>query len=134
MVEVKPLASEVVAVFSEPMSCVTMANVPMSKATAVSTKPVSTLTIYSPPATKVTMSCTADYEVHPPAEEVVCWAIVTLKAPCIARVPVDIVAVIDKSGSMSGEKLDLIKKTLFFFVDHSMFLPSCTHYMTSIVT
>lgn len=32
------------------------------------------------------------------------------------RAPVDIVAVIDRSGSMSGGKLDLVKKTLHIVV------------------
>lgn len=46
--------------------------------------------------------------------------IVTLKAPEInidKRSPVDIVCVIDKSGSMSGQKLELVKKTLGFMVE-----------------
>ena len=35
------------------------------------------------------------------------------------RAPVDIVAVIDVSGSMFGEKLALIKKALAFFLTQS---------------
>ena len=34
-----------------------------------------------------------------------------------SRSPVDIVAVIDHSGSMAGEKLDLVRKTLLFVID-----------------
>ena len=68
------------------------------------------------------ISCTAEYEAYPPHQEVVCWATVTLKAPYRPRVPVDIVAVIDKSGSMNqGKKLDLVKKTLHIMVDQCMF-------------
>ena len=33
------------------------------------------------------------------------------------RVPVDIVGVIDKSGSMNGEKIQLVKKTMQFVVE-----------------
>ncbi len=48
------------------------------------------------------------------------WALVTLKAPCheleTQRAPIDVVAVIDKSGSMSGAKLNLVKQTLEFFI------------------
>ena len=72
------------------------------------------------------ISCTAEYEAYPPHQEVVCWATVTLKAPYIPRVPVDIVAVIDKSGSMDGEKLSLVKETLHFMVDQCMLLQKLT--------
>jgi Mg-chelatase subunit ChlD len=34
-----------------------------------------------------------------------------------ARAPIDLVCVIDKSGSMAGEKMDLMKKTLLFMVE-----------------
>ena len=34
-----------------------------------------------------------------------------------SRSPVDIVAVIDHSGSMAGEKLNLVRKTLLFVID-----------------
>ena len=48
-----------------------------------------------------------------------CWALANVKAPLYepeARVPVDVVAVIDVSGSMAGEKLNLVKKTLLFVI------------------
>ena len=67
------------------------------------------------------MSCKPEFDAYPPDQEVVCWATVTLQAPYRPRVPVDIVAVIDKSRSMKGEKLDLVKKTLHFVVDQCMF-------------
>ena len=49
-----------------------------------------------------------------------CIAMASVRAPpCKTqlRSPVDIVAVIDRSGSMEGEKLDLVKKTLLFVID-----------------
>jgi hypothetical protein len=69
---------------------------------------------------RVALSSTAEYPTYPPASQQVCWAVTSLKAPFYeptARAPVDIVAVIDKSGSMRGGKLDLVKKTLLFVVD-----------------
>lgn len=44
----------------------------------------------------------------------------SFKAPSYELTPrpsVDIVAVIDRSGSMRGTKLDLLKKTLLFVID-----------------
>lgn len=49
-----------------------------------------------------------------------CIAMATVRAPLYetqSRSPVDIVAVIDRSGSMAGEKLDLVRKTLLFVID-----------------
>lgn len=49
-----------------------------------------------------------------------CWAVASFKGPFYeptSRAPVDIVAVIDKSGSMRGSKLDLVKKTLLFVIE-----------------
>lgn len=34
-----------------------------------------------------------------------------------SRAPIDIICVIDKSGSMAGEKIDLVRKSLIFMVD-----------------
>jgi len=54
---------------------------------------------------------------------------VTLKAPSLLpidasekdlnelRVPVDLVCVVDQSGSMQGEKIALLKKTLDYIID-----------------
>ena len=68
----------------------------------------------------ISVSATAEYDRYPRSSEQACWAIASFKAPFYeptSRAPVDIVAVIDKSGSMSGTKLDLVKKTLLFVVD-----------------
>ena len=49
-----------------------------------------------------------------------CIAMATIRGPPYetqSRSPVDIVAVIDHSGSMAGEKLDLVRKTLLFVID-----------------
>ena len=54
-----------------------------------------------------------------------CIAMASLRAPPYetqSRSPVDIVAVIDHSGSMAGEKLNLVRKTLLFVIDQ---LKSC---------
>ncbi len=76
-------------------------------------------------ATEITLSCQAEFQkyVYNKAEDI--WALVTLKAPCHEdenkRAPIDVVAVIDKSGSMSGAKLNLVKKTLEFFITQCKF-------------
>ncbi len=53
----------------------------------------------------------------------------TLKAPSInplstdeassspSRVPIDLVCVVDQSGSMAGEKMDLLKETLVYIAE-----------------
>ena len=49
-----------------------------------------------------------------------CIAMVTARAPLYepqSRSAVDIVAVIDRSGSMAGVKLNLVRKTLLFVID-----------------
>ena len=81
---------------------------------------------------QVALLCNAEYATYPRGSNQVCWATASLKAPfyeAAARAPVDIVAVIDKSGSMGGATLDLVKKTLLFVVDQCTFLciihPAC---------
>ena len=71
-------------------------------------------------ADPISVSATAEYDRYPHSSEQACWAIASFKAPFyepISRAPVDIVAVIDRSGSMGGKKLELVKKTLEFVVD-----------------
>lgn len=49
-----------------------------------------------------------------------CISMITARAPLYepqSRSAVDIVAVIDRSGSMAGVKLDLVRKTLLFVID-----------------
>ena len=68
----------------------------------------------------ITLSASSEYPCYSPDGEQLCWAVTSFKAPFYepsSRAPVDIVAVIDKSGSMDGVKLDLVKKTLLFVVD-----------------
>ena len=72
---------------------------------------------------KVTIACSTEYKDYAFNEKSDIWTLVSLKAPLLEekdgiekRAPIDIVAVIDKSGSMAGEKLCLVKKTLEFVV------------------
>ena len=69
---------------------------------------------------RIALTATTEFACYPPASQQACWATASIKAPFYepaARAPVDIVAVIDKSGSMRGGKLELVKKTLLFVVD-----------------
>ena len=72
------------------------------------------------------MSCSTQYKDYKYDEKQDIWTLVSLKAPFNdeneteeRRAPVDIVAVIDISGSMFDGKLALIKKTLEFFLTQS---------------
>ena len=68
---------------------------------------------------RIKLSACGEYQTYT-CDEQSCWATASFKAPVYeptARPSVDIVAVIDKSGSMSGVKLDLVKKTLLFVID-----------------
>ena len=76
-----------------------------------------------PVAKSVCMSASAEYASYLAKSAQLCWAVTNFKAPFYeptSRAPVDIVAVIDKSGSMSGQKLRLVKKTLLFVIDQCM--------------
>ena len=65
-----------------------------------------------------------------------CIAMVTARAPLYepqSRSAVDIVAVIDRSGSMAGVKLDLVRKTLLFVIDqceYCVYTCLCMHMRT----
>lgn len=71
----------------------------------------------------ITLKCSSEYEEYTYTESHDIWTLVSLTAPCQNenedgekedKVPMDIVAVMDKSGSMAGEKLELVKKTMEF--------------------
>ena len=69
---------------------------------------------------RIALSSSAEYACYSPRGEQLCWAVTNFKAPLYepaSRAPVDMVAVVDKSGSMSGEKIRLVKKTLLFMID-----------------
>ena len=72
----------------------------------------------------ISVSCATEYPAYEANKNVKCWGLVTLKAHYQVeeskRPALDIVAVIDKSGSMSGQKLDLVKKSLEFLVENCM--------------
>ena len=70
--------------------------------------------------TKISLSASPEYGCYSASSEQLCWAVTSFKAPFyepISRAPVDIVAVIDKSGSMGGEKIRLVRETLLFVID-----------------
>ncbi len=73
---------------------------------------------------RISIEWTPEFAAYPPTTKQECWSVCTLKAPFFepdVRAPVDIVAVIDKSGSMHGEKLNLVKETLEFVIDQCKF-------------
>ena len=79
---------------------------------------------------RISVNWTPEFGSYTPTAEQPAWTVCTLKAPFYeptSRAPVDIVAVIDKSGSMRGEKLTLVKATLEFVIDQCKWLLSHTH-------
>ena len=71
-------------------------------------------------ATQVSLTAKAEFSSYSPAVRHDCWAVVEIAAPSCkleSRAPVDIVAVIDTSGSMEGGKIDLVKYTLLFVIN-----------------
>ena len=67
----------------------------------------------------ISVNCFAEYH-HYDLSNQTCWAVVSVNASFYStskRAPVDIVAVIDRSGSMGGRKLYLVKKTLNSMID-----------------
>ena len=73
---------------------------------------------------ELTVECSSEYRDYTHTESHDVWTLVSVTAPCDTeyqeeedtKVPMDIVIVIDKSGSMAGEKLKLVKFTLEFVV------------------
>lgn len=72
----------------------------------------------------ITASTTLEFGGQISNQETNIYGLVTLKAPSIdpltnteassSRVPIDLVCVVDQSGSMSGEKMILLKETLVY--------------------
>ena len=68
---------------------------------------------------QVELLATPEYLEYHPAHITSCWVDLNLTAPAFVeedntRAQVDLVAVIDRSGSMSGDKINLVKETLLF--------------------
>ena len=83
-------------------------------------------TAAAPSTEQISLTCSAEYSSYALNEQN-CWAITSFKGPFYeptSRASVDIVAVIDKSGSMRGEKLTLVKETLHFIIDQCESLPT----------
>ena len=77
--------------------------------------------VEKPIENKIKLVATNEFLEYDPKKTVSCWADLKLEAPIFEeddskRAAVDLVAVIDRSGSMDGGKLDLVKKTLHFVV------------------
>ncbi len=70
--------------------------------------------------TKVALIAATEYACYSPATVQTCWGVTSFKAPFYepsVRSSVDLVAVIDKSGSMGGRKIALVRETLLFVID-----------------
>ncbi|CAF0983833.1 unnamed protein product [Rotaria sp. Silwood1] len=78
----------------------------------------------------ITATTTLEFAGQPSDQEANIYGLVTVKAPSIilpseseatsssfSRVPIDLVCVVDQSGSMKGEKITLLKQTLIYIVD-----------------
>ena len=74
----------------------------------------------SPSGNRISLCWTTELAAYKPEQEHKAWSVATLKAPFYepkSRAPIDVCAVIDKSGSMAGEKLKLVKETLEFVIE-----------------
>jgi Mg-chelatase subunit ChlD len=76
----------------------------------------------------ITASTTLEYGAQVSHEESNIYGLVTLQAPptilpseagslSSSRVPIDLVCVVDQSGSMGGQKMALLKQTLVYIVE-----------------
>ena len=80
------------------------------------------------PEADISVSCSTEYKDYSYNAQHDIWTLVSLKAPSHEekeddkRAPIDIVAVLDKSGSMSGEKLKLVKRTMEFVLTQCMYI------------
>jgi Mg-chelatase subunit ChlD len=69
---------------------------------------------------KIALEITPEYTSYSPGGQEKCWATATMTAPFYeptSRSEIDLVAVIDRSGSMGGSKINLVKETLVFIID-----------------
>ena len=69
---------------------------------------------------KIKLEVTPEFAAYGPGGKETCWATSTIIAPFYeptSRSEIDLVAVIDRSGSMSGTKIELVKETLAFVID-----------------
>ena len=70
-------------------------------------------------SSNISFSCFTEYGNFPLSEQT-CWATASLKAPVYtpeSRSSTDLVVVLDSSVSMSGKKMDMVKKSLLFIID-----------------
>jgi uncharacterized protein with von Willebrand factor type A (vWA) domain len=76
----------------------------------------------------ITVSTTLEYGAQESHKESNMYGLVTLQAPpsilplegeslSLSRAPIDLVCVVDQSGSMSGEKMALLKQTLVYITE-----------------
>ncbi len=76
----------------------------------------------------ITVSTALEYGSQKSHEESNIYGLITLHAPPaivpsdtessrISRVPIDLVCVVDQSGSMAGEKIQLLKQTLVYITE-----------------
>ena len=80
------------------------------------------------PSLEIALSCKADFEGYKHDSKETSWAVVSIQAPQCqedesgevsesGRAPLELVAVIDKSGSMSSNsKLTMVKETMLFVI------------------
>ena len=73
---------------------------------------------------QLTLTCKSEFPEYVSTEEGTCWALLSTQAPpyvdeSTTRAPLDLVAVVDKSGSMRNEKIRMVRETLKFVVDQS---------------
>ena len=70
-----------------------------------------------------TLGCEAELTAYAAADEAILLAMASLKAPAASvdasRAPLELVAVMDRSGSMRGQKLMLMKQTLSLLIERS---------------
>lgn len=74
----------------------------------------------------IALKTNLEFTTYSPGQVQTCWATVTVTAPfydSTSRAEIDLVAVIDRSSSMYGSKINLVQETLDSFVDHCEYKP-----------